>query len=128
MNERAAIPVIGYTIAEGNPADGFSMYGFFKSKDGAIEAAEKDQSISADWWLMPVYEHPQETKTAKPNEIAAQLRSNMFAERATIEEAMAYAYELIHTLRAQDRIAAITALHVLTNTIANAITAQEPTA
>jgi predicted TPR repeat methyltransferase len=63
-----------------------------------------------------------------PNEIAAQLRSNMFAERATIQEAMTYAYELIHTLRPQDRIAAITALHVLTNTIANAITAQETTA
>ena len=51
--------------------------------------------------------------------IARQLRSNMFAERATIDEAMNYAYELIHTLRPQDRIAAITALHVLTNTIAN---------
>ena len=63
-----------------------------------------------------------------PNEIAAQLRSNMFAERATIQEAMTYAYELINTLRPQDRIAAITALHVLTNTIANTIAAQEPTA
>jgi uncharacterized membrane protein len=63
-----------------------------------------------------------------PNEIAAQLRSNMFAERATIDEAMTYAYELIHTIQPSDRIAAITALHVLANTIANAITAQETTA
>jgi len=60
-----------------------------------------------------------------PNQIAQQLRSNLFAERATIPEAMTYAYELIHTLRPQDRIAALTALHVLTNTIANTITTAE---
>lgn len=59
--------------------------------------------------------------------IARQLRSNLFAERETIEAATAYAYNLIHTLRPQDRITALTALHVLTNTIANTITAQEPT-
>ena len=63
-----------------------------------------------------------------PNQIARQLRTDLFAERATIPEAMAYAYELIHTLGPQDRIAALTALHVLANTIANTITAQEPTA
>lgn len=62
------------------------------------------------------------------NTTAQQLRSNLFAERATIAEAMAYAYELIHTLRPQDRIAALTALHVLANTIANTITAGEQTA
>lgn len=62
-------------------------------------------------------------------DIARQLRSNLFAERATIEDATAYAYNLIHTLRPQDRITALTALHVLANTIANAITtAEEPTA
>jgi hypothetical protein len=60
--------------------------------------------------------------------IARQLRSDLFAERATIAEAMTYAYELIHTLRPQDRITALTALHVLANTIANTIAAQEPTA
>jgi hypothetical protein len=60
--------------------------------------------------------------------IARQLRSDMFSERATIEEAMTYAYELIHTIQPRDRIAAITALHVLANTIANTIAAQEPTA
>jgi hypothetical protein len=63
-----------------------------------------------------------------PQTIAAQLRSDLFAERATIAEAMTFAYGLIHTLRPQDRIAALTALHVLTNTIANTITAGEPTA
>ena len=55
-------------------------------------------------------------------EIAQQLRSNLFAERASIAEAMQFAYELIHTIRPQDRIAALTALHVLANTAANAIT------
>lgn len=59
-------------------------------------------------------------------EITQQLRSNLFAERATIAEAMAYAYELIHTLRPQDRVAALTALHVLANTIANSIATAEP--
>ena len=58
-------------------------------------------------------------------EIAAQLRSNLFAERATIPEAMTYAYELIHTIQPQDRIAALTALHVLANTIANNIATAE---
>lgn len=60
--------------------------------------------------------------------IARQLRCNLFAERTTIEDATAYAYNLIHTLRPQDRITALTALHVLANTIANTITTQEPTA
>lgn len=60
-------------------------------------------------------------------DIARQLRSNLFAERATIEDATAYAYNLIHTLRPQDRITALTALHVLANTIANAITTTEET-
>jgi hypothetical protein len=64
----------------------------------------------------------------KPNEIADQLRSDLFAERATIAEALTFAYELIHTIQPRDRIAALTALHVLANTIANTITAQEPTA
>ena len=55
---------------------------------------------------------------------AQQLRNNLFSDRATIDEAMTYAYELIHTIRPQDRIAALTALHVLANTIANEITAK----
>ena len=58
-------------------------------------------------------------------EIAAQLRSDIFSERATIAEAMGYAYELIHTIQPQDRIAALTALHVLANTIANNIATAE---
>ena len=62
------------------------------------------------------------------NTTAAQLRSDLFAERATIAEAFAFAYELIHTLRPEDRITALTALHVLANTIANTIAAQEQTA
>lgn len=64
----------------------------------------------------------------KTHDIAQQLRSDLFAERATIAEAMTFAYELIHTIKPQDRIAALTALHVLANTIANTITTQEQTA
>ena len=56
MNEHASIPVIGYTIAEGNPAEGFTMYGFFATKAQAIEASENDPTISTDWWLMPIYQ------------------------------------------------------------------------
>jgi hypothetical protein len=58
---------------------------------------------------------------------ADQLRNNLFAERATIAEALTYAYELIHTIQPRDRIAALTAMHVLANTVANIITAEEPT-
>ena len=64
----------------------------------------------------------------KPASIADQLRCNLFAERATVGEAMTFAYELIHTIQPQDRIAALTALHVLANTVAKSITAGEPTA
>lgn len=65
-----------------------------------------------------------------PQQIAAQIRCNLFAECATIEDATAHAYNLIHTLRGQDRITALTAMHVLLNTVANAITTatEEPTA
>ena len=59
--------------------------------------------------------------------IARQIRDSLFSERETIEDATAYAYSLIHTLKPKDRITALTALHVLANTIANTITAQEPT-
>lgn len=55
MSTYTEIPVIGWTIAAGNPFEGFSLYGFFDSKEAAIEASEHDRTIGPDWWLMPVY-------------------------------------------------------------------------
>jgi hypothetical protein len=60
-----------------------------------------------------------------PQQIAKQIRCNLFAESATIEDATANAYNLIHTLRPQDRATALQALHVFANTVANAITTTE---
>jgi hypothetical protein len=50
-----AIPVIGYTVAEGNPAEGFAMYGFFQTADEAANAAELDRSTGPDYWILPIY-------------------------------------------------------------------------
>ena len=47
--------VIGYTLAIGNPVEGFALYGFFVEKQDAIAATEQDSTIGPDWWLMPVY-------------------------------------------------------------------------
>lgn len=55
MESFTEIPVIGYTIAIGNPIEGFGLYGFFPDKQSAIQATEHDRSIGPDWWLMPVY-------------------------------------------------------------------------
>jgi len=73
---------------------------------------------------------PSEEQRPTIGAIARQIRCDLFAERATIEDATANAYNLIHTLRPEDRIIALTALHVFANTIANAITTatEEPTA
>lgn len=49
------IPVIGYTVAEGNPAEGFTMYGFFQTKEDAIQATEQDRTLGPDWWILPIY-------------------------------------------------------------------------
>lgn len=43
---------------------------------------------------------------------------NLFSQRDTIDEAMAYAHQLINALDASDRIAALTALMVVINTAA----------
>lgn len=47
--------IIGYTIATGNPSEGFSLYGFFSTQAAAIDATEHDRTLGPDWWLMPVY-------------------------------------------------------------------------
>jgi hypothetical protein len=52
----------------------------------------------------------------------ADLKCQLFADRGTdVAEAMKYAYKLIESLPKGDRAAAYTALHVVLNTIANAL-------
>jgi hypothetical protein len=52
----------------------------------------------------------------------ADLKCQLFADRGTdVAEAMKYAYKLIETLPKVDRAAAYTALHVVLNTVANAM-------
>jgi hypothetical protein len=52
----------------------------------------------------------------------ADLKCQLFADRGTdVAEAMKYAYKLIDTLPKADRAAAYTALHVVLNTVANAM-------
>lgn len=60
-------------------------------------------------------------------ELAEAMRHGLFADRGTdVREAMRYAYELINTLEhGNDQMTAYTALHVLTNTIANVIKENE---
>lgn len=54
-------------------------------------------------------------------ELAKVIKQDMFADRKTIGDAYKYAFELIESIRASDRIAAITALMVVSNTIAKEI-------
>jgi hypothetical protein len=55
-------PIIGWTIALGNPRDGFSLYGFFEDKYVASDSAAFDRSIgSGDWWILPVYKQENPT-------------------------------------------------------------------
>jgi hypothetical protein len=52
----------------------------------------------------------------------ADLKCQLFADRGTdVAEAMKYAYKLIDTLPKADRAAEYTALHVVLNTVANAM-------
>lgn len=50
-----------------------------------------------------------------------QYRNNMFGDRGTdVGEALTFAYRLIDTLPKRDRLAAMTALMVVVNTMCNA--------
>ena len=52
----------------------------------------------------------------------ADLKCQLFADRGTdVADAMQYAHMLIETLPKADRAAAYTALHVVLNTVANAM-------
>jgi hypothetical protein len=52
---------------------------------------------------------------------AKSLQHSLFATRETVEDAFAYAYEIIESLPQQDKVGAYTAVHVLMNTIAEEI-------
>lgn len=49
------LPIIGWTIAAGNPREGFSMYGFFANQAEASQSAEEDRTLGFDWWILPIY-------------------------------------------------------------------------
>lgn len=53
------------------------------------------------------------------NELATGLRSTFFSSRDTVEDAFAYAYNVIDAMPSEAKAAAYTALHVVVNTIAN---------
>jgi len=57
------------------------------------------------------------------SELAEALRHGLFASRNNIKDAISYAYAMIETIPAEggSRIAAYTALHVVCNTIADAL-------
>ena len=58
-------------------------------------------------------------------EIAHFLRCDLFAERDTVEDARAFAFDVLRCLEPDDRIAAYTAMMVLNNTIAKQIEQNE---
>lgn len=56
-------------------------------------------------------------------QLAQQLRAPLFADRPTLQEAFDDAYSIINAIGPADRIAALTALHIVANTIANTLEA-----
>lgn len=56
-------------------------------------------------------------------QLAQQLRAPLFADRPTLQQAFNDAYAIINAINARDRIAALTALHIVSNTIANTLEA-----
>jgi hypothetical protein len=58
-------------------------------------------------------------------ELAKSIRVPLFADRDSIKEAWDYATEVIMSLRESDRMAAMTAMMVLTNTISKEILKNE---
>ncbi len=49
------------------------------------------------------------------------LKNGLFSSRDTTTEAIKYAYELIETLKIEDRFVAYTALHVVLNSVSEDI-------
>jgi len=58
-------------------------------------------------------------------ELAKAIRHKLFAERDTVKEAWDYAFDVMNGLRGTDRVAAMTALMVLLNTISKQIIENE---
>jgi hypothetical protein len=56
-----------------------------------------------------------------PQELARALRAPLFADRPDLQTAIDDAYAIINAISSRDRIAALTALHIVTNTIANTL-------
>jgi hypothetical protein len=46
---------IHFVIVAGNPIDGLSLYGNFKTAIEASEAASHDKTMPPEWWIAPVY-------------------------------------------------------------------------
>jgi hypothetical protein len=61
----------------------------------------------------------------KNAQLAKAIRVPLFADRETINEAWDYATEVLMSLRESDRMAAMTAIMVLTNTISKEILKNE---
>ena len=59
--------------------------------------------------------------SAKLESYANNLRNGMFAKRETTNQALNYAYDLIDSIEGADKVAAMTALHVVLNTVSNDI-------
>lgn len=44
-----------WTIISGNPVEGFTLYGVFKSAEEASEYAAHDKHLPPDWWVIGIY-------------------------------------------------------------------------
>jgi len=58
-------------------------------------------------------------------ELANSIRNGLFADRDSVSEAWEYAFEVLNSLPAKNRVAATTAMMVLINTIAKEIIKNE---
>jgi hypothetical protein len=53
-------------------------------------------------------------------------RAGLFADRETVDEAMEYAYAVLNKIQdAHERLAAMTAMHVVLNTVINEVNGKE---
>lgn len=58
-------------------------------------------------------------------DLAISLRHGLFADRDSVSEAWEYAFQVLNSLPAKDRVAATTAMMVLINTISKEIIKNE---
>ncbi len=55
-------------IVTGNPVDGSNFIGLFPNSASAIERADHDGRLDADWWIAPL-ERPRKKKRARPGRL-----------------------------------------------------------